>query len=226
MARPGTSEVTRLEGFSDAVFALSATFLVVSLEVPQTFTELIADLAAFPAFALCFLTLVLIWSVHHAFFRRYHLDDTLTIVLNGALLFVVLFYVYPLKFVSRGLVETLLGVAHRQGEHSMLRGPGDLSVIFILYGCGFAALFLLVALLYRHAIRRREALELTRLQVEEARFLARHYLIFTGMGLLSALLAWSGIGLLIGFPGWVYALLGPLCFWHGKANASRLRPEG
>ena len=49
---------------------------------------------------LTVIALVLIWSVHNAFFRRYGLDDGLTVVLNTAQLFVVLFYVYPLKFMA------------------------------------------------------------------------------------------------------------------------------
>ena len=47
-------EVSRIEGLSDAVFALSLTLLVVALEVPKTSAELIAVFWQFPAFILCF----------------------------------------------------------------------------------------------------------------------------------------------------------------------------
>ncbi len=90
-------EVSRLEAFSDAVFAFSATLLVVSLEVPKTFPQLVDDLMGFFAFALSFMALMLIWSVHNAFFRRYGLQDGWTVFINACLLFVILFYVYPLK---------------------------------------------------------------------------------------------------------------------------------
>jgi uncharacterized membrane protein len=46
-------EITRLEGFSDAVFAFALTLLVVSLEVPHTFDELLDTIRGFPAFGIC-----------------------------------------------------------------------------------------------------------------------------------------------------------------------------
>jgi len=95
-------DVSRVEGFSDAVFAFALTLLVVSLEVPRSFDGLIRTIEGFPAFGVSFLFLVGIWYIHYTFFRRYGLEDTKTIMLNAALMFVVMFYIYPLKFLSMG----------------------------------------------------------------------------------------------------------------------------
>ena len=76
------SEVARLEGLSDAVFAFAVTLLVVSLEVPRTFDDLLGVMSGFPAFGACFTLLFMIWHKHYVYFRRYGLQDTWTTTLT------------------------------------------------------------------------------------------------------------------------------------------------
>src|SRR6185369_13288753 len=102
-------EVSRLEGLSDAVFGFAITLLVVSLEVPKTFAELMQAMRGFGAFAVSFALLIVVWYNQYKFFRRYALQDNYTVVLNAAVLFVVLFYVYPLKFVFTFLISLFTG---------------------------------------------------------------------------------------------------------------------
>ncbi len=75
-------DVSRLEGFSDAVFAFALTLLVVSLQVPKTFDELLVTMRGFVAFAICFCLLAMVWYDHYLLFRHYGLKDTSTVVLN------------------------------------------------------------------------------------------------------------------------------------------------
>src|SRR6185295_14776646 len=101
-------EVSRLEGFSDTVFAFALTLLVVALEVPHSYDKLMELMKGFPAFACSFALLIWIWSEHNTFFRRYGLQDAWTITLNAVLLFLVLFYVYPLKFMFESMFSQFL----------------------------------------------------------------------------------------------------------------------
>jgi uncharacterized membrane protein len=93
------AEVTRLEGFTDAVFPFAVTLLVVSLEVPKTFQEPFAAMHGFIAFGACFALLANLWHEHYRYFRRYGLQNSWVVFLKCVLLFFVLFYVYPLKFI-------------------------------------------------------------------------------------------------------------------------------
>jgi hypothetical protein len=140
-------EVTRLESFSDAVFAFALTLLVVSLDVPKSFNDLVTTMRGFPAFALCFLFLALIWNGHYKFCRRYGLDDGTARFLTCVMLFLVLFYVYPLKFLFNFSVTSLL---FGSGPPVSMTGS-QFSTLLVIYGLGFAAVYAASTLLYLHA---------------------------------------------------------------------------
>ena len=92
--------VSRLEGFSDGVFAVILTLLVASTSVPSTFQELWLTIRDLPVFLVTFLFMMMCWHDHYIYFRRYGFEDGITKVLNAAFLFLVVFFAFPLKFMA------------------------------------------------------------------------------------------------------------------------------
>ena len=203
-------EVSRVEGFSDAVFAFAVTLLVVSLEVPKTFDELWATMLGFPAFAVSFYLLFMIWLRHYQFFRRYDLEDTTVITLTGILLFVVLFYVYPLKFVWSTFFSQIAGRAGRDALPI-----AQVPRLFEIYGVGAAAAYGILAALYGHAYARRSELELTPLEVVDTRIDIYSNAALAGIGLLSAFVA-AVAGVVA--PRLVGIVAGPVYFLIGVSE--------
>ena len=219
MIPPRRSEITRIEAFSDGMIAFAATLLVVSLDAPRTYDELIANLYGFVPFGLSFSALFYMWVVHTGLFRRYPLSDGLSILLNGILLFTILFFVYPLKFMASSFVSRFAGAA----------GPSvstweQLQSLFIIYSCGWIVVFLLFALLYVRAWQTRDALELTPVEAYDAITWSRHYLGFVFAGILSILVALSGVGMIVGLPGVVYGTIG-LFVWLNLRSRQKGRDE-
>ncbi|CAN5774308.1 hypothetical protein BH24ACI5_BH24ACI5_09310 [soil metagenome] len=148
--------ISRLEEFSDAVFGFALTLLVITSAVPRNFDQLMLLLQGIPAFACCFALLVWIWHEHDTFFERYPLQDGVTTLLNSALLFTVLLYIYPLKFMFDSFMFQVLGL--RSDDQLTRMTLDELARASVLYGLGFFVLTGLFALLYLHAYRRRAAL--------------------------------------------------------------------
>ena len=179
---------SRLDGFSDVVFGFALTLLVVSLEVPKSFEELHHLWGAFLPFGISFLLLMLIWYGHFTYFRRFGTHDAGTIWINGLLLFVVLFYVYPLKFL-------FLSAFGRAGA---LGSQRDMTEVVLLFSSGLAALYFLFAALYANAYRQREKLALTPVE----RFLTRNFIVEeAGTGCVGLLVATLSLVLPPGYAG-------------------------
>jgi hypothetical protein len=177
--------------------------LVVSLEVPKTYVELHASMRGFLPFAFSFTMLMTVWYAHYFFFRRYGLHDVGTIVLNAVLLFVVLFYVYPLKFMFGLFIGQMAGY-----EPGNQLEPHQNVELMVIYGLGFAAIYLLFFALYWNGWRQREELDLGALEQKLTKIYMADHLAMVGIGLLSCLLAIALPSRLSGAAGFVYMLVG------------------
>jgi hypothetical protein len=166
----------------------------------------------FAPFAVCFAQLIMIWRAHYQFSRRYGLEDPYTMLLNFVLLFLVLFYVYPLKFVFTMLFDELTG-------HGILMTPHEISVLMRIYAGGFAAVFALFALMYTHAYKLRNELELNPVEVLQTMFSIRECSIMIAVGVIAFALAFNYPG----WAGWWFFIIGPALGVHGMIYGKRIR---
>ena len=190
--------INRVEALSDAVFAFAATLMVVSLGSGDTLLELKSNFKNLISFGVSFFVLIALWKLHYNYFRRNNYLDNRIITYNSILLFVVLYFVFPLK----SLTATWL----KQSAVSL----NDLASLFILYSLGFLLIFLCFSLMYKRAYKKAGGNSITHL------FYYRHFLIFVIIALISILLSILKIGIIFGVPGFVYAFLGPLCYLHAS----------
>ena len=129
--------------------------------------------------------------------------------MNLILLFVVLVYVYPLKF----LYATVFNQIQMRTD--------QVPLLFVIYGAGFAAVFGLIALLYLHAYRSRIALALSPFQSYQARASFWLYGATAAIGILSAVVALGNASL----AGFAYFLIAAPATVAGAMVGRRRRKE-
>jgi uncharacterized membrane protein len=208
-------EVSRIEGFADAVFAFAVTLLIVALEVPHTFEGLMEAMRGFPAFVVCFVFLMLFWNSHYRFFRRYGLEDRWTRFLTLGILLLVLFSVYPLKF----LFGAILSFGSEHAPH--IETVAQLKLIYRIYGIGFACIWGLFALLEWHGLKMERELRLTPAEVLTGRETLFGYLINVAVCFFSIGLSCFNVPNAV--PGYAYIVLAPLLTWNGWRHGRAIR---
>ncbi len=202
-------DMTRLETFTDAAFAFALTLLVISLEPPMSTAALQATLREIPTFIVSGSLLMMFWWGHREWSRRYGLDDGVTVLLSCALVFAVLVYVVPLRFLF-GMLFAWLGEMTGLpigSTATRLGGPEDISTMFAVYGFGFVAMAGALVLLYLHAWRRRAYLQLSPAESFETLSEVGVWGILAASGAVSAGLALALPPSAAALPGWVYMVL-------------------
>jgi uncharacterized membrane protein len=103
------SETGRVEAFSDGVFAIAATLLVLDLRIPEGggyLHEILEDWPNFVAYLAAFLTIASIWLHHHNLFSRISRLDARLAVANLVLLLGVSFLPWPTSLLAASLRQS------------------------------------------------------------------------------------------------------------------------
>ena len=117
---PEQKETSRIEAFSDGVFAVAVTLLILTIGVPplQQINQHTHALGPtnipvyvrdqwpfFLAYAVSFLNILVMWANHHSIFKLVLRTDRILMLLNGILLMVITFFDYPTAVVAAALHE-------------------------------------------------------------------------------------------------------------------------
>ncbi len=112
-------ETGRIEAFSDGVFAIAITLLVLEIKVPShaevsdrgMWHALFSLWPAYLAFFISFVTIFVIWAHHHLIFTQVRKADPPLLYWNGLLLLVVTFVPFPTGLLAEYLLHPEAKVA-------------------------------------------------------------------------------------------------------------------
>ena len=217
------TEVSRMEAFVDCVFGFGLTLLVVQVQVPNKFEELMQAMRGFVGFAFCFAIFFGVWSSHYTFCRRYGLQDATVRILTAILVFVLLAYLYPLRYLSNVFVTAILHIDIGWNLSKEEAGNIRIDQLFIIYGIGYILVQVLFASLYFHAYRLRDKLQLDELERLDTKWWCGEQLVYLVVPLTSIIIASTASYRWMGYAGYVYFLMGLVGWIMGTMHGKRHR---
>ncbi len=174
------NETARIEAFSDGVFSIAATLLVLELKHPPAGLPLWAGLAqmwpGFVSFVLSFFFIGIMWINHHRLFVHIEKADDLLMAVNLLLLLGVVFVPYPTELMAASI--TMLDTSYSRD-------------VAIFYNATYLVLGLLYNLLW-WVCEKRKLLDTSRgHEHQHGRF--RQYIVGPLVYALSLLMTWWSV---------------------------------
>ena len=171
------SETSRIEAFSDGLFAIAATLLILEVKIPsptQTILarQLLQRWPSYVAFLLSFLFIGIMWINHHRLFTHIKRSDNGLLILNLLLLLGVTAVPFP----------TAVLAIH-------LRGPGARTAAALFNGT-YVVIAIFFNLLWRYAVSRNL---LDRDSSESAAAISRQYMLGPVAYAICLALVWVSI---------------------------------
>ncbi|MQY28471.1 TMEM175 family protein [Nocardia aurantia] len=181
---------SRTEAFSDGVFAVAITLLVLNLHAPEGDLRegLLHMWPAYLAYVVSFLSIGIMWMNHHAVFRHVVRVDRALQLANLLLLMVIVAVPFPTDLLGRQLAHELHG--------------GDTATVTFVYGLVMIAMAAGFSLVWWYAVLRPGVIDarLSREWLRRANFRfsvgAAGYLAGTALALWEPLLSLILFGLL------------------------------
>jgi len=173
------SETSRIEAFSDGVFAIAVTLLILEVKIPpitqaSLASQLLQQWPSYFAFLLSFLFIGIMWINHHRLFTHIKRSDNGLLILNLLLLLGVTAVPFP----------TAVLAMH-------LRGPGARTAA-ALYNATYIVIAVFFNLLWRYAVSKKL---LDQSSAESAHAISRQYALGPLVYVVCLGLVWVSISL-------------------------------
>lgn len=151
---------SRLDNLTDAVFGIAITLLIFNLSNPNSFDNLLTFTKTLPAFLISISIIILIWNEHLRFSEIYTLNNFNLGVINLIFIALIIFYVYPLRFLTMFLTNFFF-----QTDIDVSIQFDQVPHLMIYYGFFAFAIYFVIYLFYYQAYKIRETLSLSEYEI-------------------------------------------------------------
>ncbi|MCH7407902.1 DUF1211 domain-containing protein [Belliella sp. DSM 111904] len=213
---------SRLENLTDAVFGIAITLLIFNLTNPNSFEDLLTFTKTLPAFLISISFIILIWNEHLYFSEIYTLNDSILALLNTIFIALIIFYVYPLRFLTLYLTNYFFYT-----DIDVSIEGYQVPYLMIYYGFIAFALYFILFWFYQRAFKLQDQLGLNTFEVFYTASQKWRLFIMFSIPLLSILVTivinqysfiWASLT-----GGLVYLLYTPLIIWWQVKFKSRAK---
>ena len=188
-----TGETSRIEAFSDGIFSIAATLLVLELKPPAAnvpfWQGIVSQWPGFASFLLSFMFIGIMWINHHRMFTHVRRADDSLMVTNLLLLLGVVWIPYPTSLMAQAFTS------------------GRIRDAAILYNGSYLVIALFFNLLLLNSIRR-GAMDR---EFAGLRGIAQSYALGSGVYVVCFVITWWNVPLSLAVNGAMalYFLLSP-----------------